>query len=444
MMKSIFAICIISLPFFGLSQQSYSKKLDEYTTAYASAYNFNGAILVVKKNEIIFQKAFGFANREWSVKNTTETRFPIASLTKQFTAAAILQLAEQGKLSVDDRLSKFFPGYPKGDSVTIHMLLNHTSGIKEYSQVPELFQLHHTNKLSKDSIIKLFQKLPFNFTPGTFWGYSNTGYILLGYIVEQITGETYGDYIQNKIFQKAGMNNSGLFRQDAVISQRAYGYTQTQGGIITQMLILFNLGFSDGGLFSTMGDLLRWNIALGANQIIGQEYLAKMNRPNREEGGAGYGIFIDNMFGRKVRFHTGNIPGYSSIMLNYADDDVTIIILANRETNLDFFPKGIAEILFDKDVLIPYQHKPVHLPSESLQQYTGKFEASFPFEVVEKNGKLFLNLGRNIEIVAESKTKFYVTEPDVDIQLEYVFNSKNNIVRLFYIEGGVKIEVKLK
>jgi CubicO group peptidase (beta-lactamase class C family) len=445
MLKFIFAFSVFYLlPFFSSTQIKYSKKLDQYTTAYAAVYDFHGAVLIAKKNEIIFQKAFGYANREWSVKNTTDTRFPIASLTKQFTAAAILQLAEQGKLSVDDRLSKFFPGYPQGDSVTIHMLLNHTSGIKEYSQVPELFQLQHTDKLSKDTIIKLFQKLPFNFSPGTFWGYSNTGYILLGYIIEQVTGETYGDYIQNEIFQKTGMSNSGLYRQDAVTSKRAFGYTQTPTGIITQMVVPFKFGFSDGGLFSTVEDLLVWANALRSCKIIGKEYLSKMNQPNREEGGAGYGIFIDNMFDRKVRFHTGNIPGYSSIMLNYVEEDVTIVILANRETNLDFFPKGIAAIMFDKEVVIPHPHKPIQIPSESLRMYTGKFEAAFPFEVLEKNGKLFMNLGRDIELLAESKTKVYVAEPDVDIQLEYVFNEKNKIVRLFYIEGGVKTEVKLK
>lgn len=445
MLKSILAFSVFYLlPFFSSTQIKYSKKLDQYTTAYAAVYDFNGAVLIAKKNEIIFQKAFGYANREWSVKNTTDTRFPIASLTKQFTAAAILQLAEQGKLSVDDRLSKFFPGYPKGDSVTIHMLLNHTSGIKEYSQLPGLFQLNHTNELSKDTIIKLFQKLPFNFSPGTFWGYSNTGYILLGYIIEQITGETYGDYIKKNIFQKAGMNNSGLFHQDAVTSKRAFGYTQTPAGIVTQMVVPFKLGFSDGGLFSTVEDLLNWNRALHSYNIIGKEYLSKMNQPNREEGGAGYGIFIDNMFDRKVRFHTGNIPGYSSVMLNYVEDDVTIIILANKETNLDFFPRGITAVMFDKDVVIPYPHKPFQLASESLQLYAGKFETAFPFEVIEKEGKLFMNIGRDIELVAESKTKFYVAEPDVDIQLEYVFNEKNKIVRLFYIEGGVKTEAKLK
>jgi CubicO group peptidase (beta-lactamase class C family) len=445
MIKPVFSFCLFLMPLLAAAQSFYSNKLDQYATAYASAYDFHGVVLVAKKNQVIYQKAFGYANREWAVKNAIDTRFPVASLTKQFTAAAILQLEEQGKLSVNDKLRKFFPNYPKGDSITIHMLLNHTSGISEYFLHPEVFKfsIHNTGTILKDTIVSLFQKLPFNFQPGTFWGYSNTGYILLGYIIEQVSGETFVNYIQKHLLQKAGMFHSGFYKQDSVVSRRAYGYTQTPKGIVSQEVISYNLGFSDGGLFSTTTDLLAWTAALRSNKIIGEAALAKMNQPNREEGGAGYGIFVDRFFDRKVRFHTGNIPGYSSIMLNYVEDDLTIIIVSNRETNLDFFPKGIAAIVFDQEVVMPYPHKAIQINPESLRQYTGKFEGSFPFEIVEKEGKLFMNVGKEIELFVESKTKLFVAESDVDIQLEYVFSTKNKIVRVFYIEAGVRTELKL-
>jgi CubicO group peptidase (beta-lactamase class C family) len=353
-------------------------------------------------------------------------------------------LEEEGKLSVNDKLSKFFPNYPKGDSVTLHMLLNHTSGIKNFYQNSGLFKNVNIGETSKDSIVNLFKKEPFDFSPGTFWGYSNTGYILLGYVIEQVSGQTYGEYVNKNLFQKAGMFNSGIFAQDAVIKNRAYGYTQTSNSLITQMVINFNIGYSHGGLFSTLKDLLNWTLALNSNKIIGQYALSKMYKPNHQDKGAGYGIFIDEFFDRKVIFHTGNIPGYSSVMLYYPDDEVSIIVLANRETNLDFLPKGIAAIMFDKEVIIPYAHKPIEIKKENLSRYVARFETPFPFEVVEKEGKLMMNFGREVELVPESKTKFFVSEDDSDFQLEYVFNKKNETIQVFFIEGGVKTEAKVK
>ncbi len=427
---------------FALAQNNVQLKLDKYLTAYAKTYDLNGTVLISQKNEIIYQKAFGSANREWQIKNTLETRFPIASLSKQFTAAAILKLSEQGKLSTNDKLSKFFPDYPKGDSITIHMLLNHTSGIREYSEKGDLFKFNTGNsEIPKDSIIRIFKKLTFNFSPGSFWGYSNTGYILLGYIIEQVSGQSYGDYVNKTIFEPANMVNSGTFKQNLLIPKKAYGYSKSQDGVITQMVLPFNIGYSDGGLYSTVNDLFKWSSSLNSHKIISKESLSKMMTPNREEGGSGYGLFIDNFFGRKVAFHTGNIPGYSSIMIRYLNEEINIIILTNRECNLDFLPKGLASIMFGKEVLTPYYHKAITLKNESLKKFTGKFEGPFPFEVIEKDGKLFMSFGNEIELLPESSTKLFISDPEVDIQIEYVFN-KNEIVKVYYIEGGVKTETK--
>lgn len=445
-MKNIFLIIICVAPLIIRAQKNYSSRLDQYTSAYAGAYDFHGVVLVAQKDKIIYQKAFGQANREWTVPNTVNTRFPIASLTKQFTATAVLQLAEQEKLSVTDKLSKFFPNYPKGDSITLHMLLNHTSGISEYSRYPNKFKFNNgyaPGKL-KDTLLALFQQLPFDFSPGTYWRYSNTGYLLLGYIIEQASGQSYANYVYPNLLQKAGMQNSGIMRQDSIILNKAYGYVTTANGAIPVSGPPFNIGFSDGGLFSTAGDLFAWSLALNNGKVISKESLAKQNEPNRPERGAGYGVFIDKFFDRKVIFHTGNIPGFSSVMIYYPGSEIRIVILANRETNLDFLPKGIAAIMFDKQVMLPYKHKPFDLNKEVLHRYIASFETPFPFSVKEKNGRLFMDFGRQVPLIAESETKFYVSEPDVDIQLEYVLNDKKEIDRVYFIEAGVKTEAKIK
>ncbi|CAN5316618.1 hypothetical protein BH09BAC6_BH09BAC6_09600 [soil metagenome] len=176
------------------AQKNYPVLLDKYMQAQVNVNEFSGTVLVADKGKIIYKKAFGYADREWKLPNTIDTKFPICSITKQFTAAAILQLAEQGKLSLNDKLSAYFPGYPKGDSVTLHMLLNQTSGITDYTGLPG-FYAKHTLPLTKDSVIALFKNQPYRFAPGTKWDYSNSNYFLLGYIIEKIAKQPYDVYL---------------------------------------------------------------------------------------------------------------------------------------------------------------------------------------------------------------------------------------------------------
>ena len=185
-MKKI--IILLLLPMALTAQKNYPKLLDAYVQAEFKVKEFNGTVLVMQKGKAMYEKSFGLADREWNVANTNETKYRIGSVTKQFTAACILQLAEQGKLNLDDKLSKYIPDYPKGDSITTHMLLNHTSGIKNYTDLPE-FWPKAILPLSTDSMIALFKNKPLDFSPGTNWNYSNSGYFLLGVIVEKVSGK---------------------------------------------------------------------------------------------------------------------------------------------------------------------------------------------------------------------------------------------------------------
>ncbi|HEY8687654.1 MAG TPA: serine hydrolase domain-containing protein [Chitinophagaceae bacterium] len=172
-MKKI--IFLVLLPVIVSAQKNYSDQLDKYAQAQMDVKGFNGTVLVVKQNKVLLKKAYGLADREWNIANTTDTKFRIGSITKQFTAACILQLIEQSKLSLDDRLSKFIPGFPKGDSVTIHMLLNHTSGIASYTDQPNFGKVG-TLSLGMDSMISFFKNRPYNFSSGTKYQYNNSGF----------------------------------------------------------------------------------------------------------------------------------------------------------------------------------------------------------------------------------------------------------------------------
>lgn len=443
-MKLKFSLILIAaLPLVTSAQKNYPALLDQYMKAQVAVHDFSGSVLVARKGKIIYQKGYGLANREWTIPNTKDTRFQIASITKQFTATAILQLAEQGKLKLDDKVSQYFPGFPKGDSITIHMLLNHTSGIFNYLENPDLNELNPNIPIEqlKDTLISLFRDKPFYFSPGTFWRYSNSGYVLLGYIIEQVSGETYRNYIHKNLLVKAGMINSDIFRPDSIIPHHANGYIKSPRGWINKDIIAVNAAFAAGALFSTTGDLLKWNEALFSGKLISKESLAKMNLPNAGDRGAGYGVFVEQFFNHKAIFHSGGISGFNSFMIRYPDEDICIIILTNRETNLDFIPKGLAAILFDKEVLPAYKRRRTTIDTILLTKYAGTYEVqdlSFSLDIVAKDGQLYLRFGRDIELAPESSTKFYISEPDVDIQVEYVLNARKEISHIYFIEGGVR------
>jgi CubicO group peptidase (beta-lactamase class C family) len=445
--KQVLLCLIAAIPFMVSAQKNYTALLDRYMQAYAKVHDFSGAVLVAKKGKVIYQKAFQFANREWQVPNTVSARFEIGSITKQFTAAAVLQLAEQGKLQVEDKLSKYFPDYPKGDSITLHMLLNHTSGIYNYSDNPAFFDLNPNTPIAalKDTLLNLFKNKSFYFSPGTWWRYSNSNYLLLGYIIEKVSGQTFQDYIFKNLLQKAGMANTGILRHDTIVPRFANGYTRTPAGWTRGGIAPVNAGYSAGGLFSTVGDLLKWGEALRAGKIISAASLEKMNRPNHEDRGYGYGVFVDRFFNHRAIFHGGATLGYNTYMIYYPEDDLRMIFLANKDTRLDFLPKAFAAILFDHKVSLPYKRTPVAIDPTRLKQYVGSFQGQgvpFLINIIEKKHKLYLQLHQDIELYPESETKFYIGDSDVEMQLEYVLDARKEVERIYFIDSGVKTEVK--
>lgn len=452
MKKRLSILLTLFVAINALAQKDPSKLLDKYVTAYAGVHGFSGNILVAKKGKIIYQKCLGQANREWQIANTPDSRFIIGSLTKQLTAAAILQLEEKGLLRTDDKVSKYFPDFPNGNLITLHMLLNHTSGLKSDGDdgEPDVYKINPNIPLSqlKDTLINIFKNKPLEFQPGTSWRYSNSGYVLLGYIIEQVTAQTYRDYMHENIFMKCGMANTDLSSQDAIIRHFAFGYNLTpEYGWRKCKSTPINIGFSVGGLYSTTGDLLKWNEALVSGKVISKESFAKMHTPHFGEWGAGYGIFIGNAEGHKVYEHQGALEGYNTFMARYPEADICIIVLTNKDTNLDFLPKTIASIMFGKEIVMPHKRKAANIDSKLLATYEGDYEGPklpFPVHIINKAGKLYLRMHREIELIPESDTKFYVDEPDVEIQLEFTPNDGKPAETAQFIAAGIKGEGKRK
>ncbi len=225
-MRKLLFVLLLS-PLTVTAQKDYPLLLDKYMEAEVKVNEFTGAILVARKGNIIYEKAFGMADREWNIPNTLQTKFEIGSVTKQFTAAGILLLADEKKLDLTDKLSKYFPDFPKADSITIHMLLSHTSGIANITEVKE-FQKIEQMALEKDTVLAIIKRQPFDFSPGSKYTYSNSGYHLLGLIIEKVTGMSYNEYMMTNVIQKAGLKNTCVINRDTILPFRAKGYIKTE------------------------------------------------------------------------------------------------------------------------------------------------------------------------------------------------------------------------
>jgi CubicO group peptidase (beta-lactamase class C family) len=428
------------LPLSMAAQKNYPQLLDQYMQAQADIKGFSGAVLVMKQNKVLLRKGYGLADREWSIANTADAKFRIGSVTKQFTAACILQLVEKGKLSLDDKLSKFYPDFPKGDSVTIHMLLNHTSGIASYTDQKNFVEVA-TLPWSKDSIIAYFKKVPYNFSPGTKWTYNNSGYFLLGCIIEKVSGQSYNDYLRQNILDKLGMKNSGADKLDSVLSLRVKGYSRRGKQTNNADYISMEWPFSAGFLYSTLDDLYKWDRALYGNAVLTDASKQKMFTPGKSN--YGYGVIIDSMEKHFRIWHNGGIPGFSTNVSRFVNDDICTVVFSNNEMNTDFIAIAMADILFDLPVEVPYIHKEVKIDPALLDRYVGKYSAGLTLELIKKDGKLYRHRdgSPDIELKPESETKFFYAD-DTDRQLEFEVDASGKVIKTWFFNSGQKGEIK--
>jgi CubicO group peptidase (beta-lactamase class C family) len=293
------------------------------------ADQFSGTVLVAKNGVPVFRQAFGLANREWNIPNDPETKFRIGSITKGFTATAVLQLAEAGKLSIDDPVSKYYVEAPSAwNGITIRQLLTHTSGIPSYTGIPHFFDGEIRLDRTPEQIIKLTQDVPLEFEPGSKFSYDNTGYVILGYIIEKVSGERYADYVQHHIFDPLGMKSSGYDVSETIIPNRAAGYSRDKTTFTNTLYLSMTEPFSAGSLYSTVDDLLIWDQALYAAKPLSPTSMQAMFTDYGH--GYGFGWFIDSQFGHQHIFHDGGINGFVSRFDRYPMDKLTIVVLSNE------------------------------------------------------------------------------------------------------------------
>lgn len=426
--KSAQILIFILFPAVIFGQKNISTNLSKYMQAQVEVNNFSGTVLITKNGSVLLKKAYGLADYEWDIKNTVDTKFQLASVTKQFTATAILQLVEKGKLSLNDKLSKFFPDYPKAESVTIHMLLSHSSGLglgfKELA----------ISTISNDSAYSEIKKIPYKFSPGTNSAYSNIGYFLLGKIIEKVSGEKYAVFLEKNIFKKVGMKNTGVSNNDSIIIKKAKVYYRTEKGFAHNPYINWGFNIGHDGVYSTVEDLALWDNALYGTTILSTE-MKKLMFTSHNDQNWGYGFIINPFYnhGHQLIAHDGGFFGTMTSFNRFTDDKIFVTVLSNNESFSHIIGYGLAAIVLQKEVELPYKHHQTKIDTTIFDKYVGKYGK---IEIVKINGKLYYN-NVEMELIPESKTKFFRADNN-DRTIEFIQDKSGSYNSIILTKGGVK------
>lgn len=387
-MRYIFTLIsfIVSQLLFGQNKQvstfdtSFNAKIEaEVDAIFNQAYHSNSpgaTVLLAKDNKIIYRKAFGLANLELNVPMKPENVLQLASITKQFTSVAILMLMEQDKLNLQDPLSNYIADYPRGNEITIHHLLNHTSGIKDYTRIPELRNKTRQD-MSPEELISTFKDLPLEFNPNENHDYSNSGYVLLGYIIEKLSGMSYGDFIKKNIFDKLGMNNSYYADTYRITPQKAYGYQLYEGNYESAEFMSPTFPYAAGSLMSTVDDMFLWSKSIHNNSLIKEESkrIAFTNHrlSNGKHTNYGYGWFINEVADQQTIEHTGGINGFTTSGIYVPDRNIYSIVLSNLDDGTGAEPHNIkaVSLLLGKPIM---DKKAVSISIQEYKRWVGAYQ----------------------------------------------------------------------
>jgi len=345
-----------------------SAKLNLLMKAYVNQNKFSGSVLVAQNGKILLCKGYGTSNHEHEVPNVPETKFRLGSITKQFTALAIMQLQEKGILNVNDPISNYIPNYPRGEEITIHNLLTHTSGIPNLTDFPE-FEKKKIKPHTLEQVVNRFKDKPLEFNPGEKHRYSNSGYVLLSYIIEKASGKKYEDLLEQNIFIPLKMHNSGYDKASLILKNRAAGYSLGDDSKLENApYIHMSFTTGSGALYSTVKDLYLWDQALCTEKLLSKKSLNTMF--SSFLGNYGYGWMIGKTFNRKFVGHCGRIDGFATEIRRGIDDNICIIVLSNFEhSKPEEISDQIAAILFGEKYELPL-NTPSKLLDSNVQQYS--------------------------------------------------------------------------
>jgi CubicO group peptidase (beta-lactamase class C family) len=421
----LLALIMCALFLWRRSSGQIGREADAYLRMQVHNSHFSGAVLVARNNRVLFEQAYGYANIEWRIPNTLDTKFRLASLTKQFTAVTIMQLQRDGKLRVEDSICQYLSPCPENWApVTIHHLLSHTSGIHNFTDDAS-FTTDNKLKLSHDQIVARFRERPLQFTPGEKFSYSNSNYFLLGMIIEKVTGQSYGDVLSRRLFRPLGMRDTDVDQTQSIVAHRANGYRLgVNGELLNADYEDLSWSFGASGVYSTLDDLRKWNEALDTDTVLPQPILRRMWTAVKED--YGYGWFAPaisaSTLNRRVVYHSGLEGGFVSCMSRFPQEQLLVIVLANdvMVKHACSLSTALAAIALGEPRSRWAEPVVVQLDPRVLQRYVGRYRISEDMTVlVTADGARTFGAATGLpklEMFAESEKEFRVREFDATVE----------------------------
>jgi CubicO group peptidase (beta-lactamase class C family) len=404
----------LALPAGNSGSSIDPNKVDAYIQPYIDVGGFSGAVLVAKGGKILISKGYGMANYELSVPNTPHTKFHLASVSKTFTAGAIMILQQRGQLNVNDPLSKFIPDYPNGEKIMIYHLLTNTSGIPNINNLPDYDKQSKFPHTPAD-LIAMFKTLPLDFNPGEKeYTESNSNYNLLAYIIEKQSGLSYGEFLRANIFEPLGMKDSGHDGDaQAILPNHADGYVPAGINQLRKVPYMdWSIKTGNGSIYSTTEDLYKWDRALYTDKILSKTAIDTMFAKE-------YGWFNSKRANRNAIRMSGRSPGFQSEFQRYVTEDACVIVLGNNYSpTSSLIGDALAAMLFGEKYEPVTLHKPVAVDPKILQSYAGRYQFGPDFFVPDKIYRLEINAGQlvvNSEgsqtiLLPQNDTEFFIPE----------------------------------
>ncbi len=445
--KGITFIIFLTAKFFTANAQgdSITQNLNEYLLAANKENRFNGNALIAQRGKILLQKSYGYKNFAAHILNDSNTLFQIGSVTKQFTATVILKLQEEGKLSVNDKLDKYFPQFQYAGEITIENLLTHTSGIYNYTNdIDDNDSAIVCNPVDKQLALDIMFGHKLDFTPGTQFRYDNSGYYLLGLIIEKVTGKSYEQNVRDIIFEPLQMNHSLFDFKHTPGTNIATGY-QTLNDSMQKEASAWRwdstVSYAAGGIWSTTADMYKWVQAIANKKTLSAKSWKAMLTPHLDK--YGYGVFIDSLFGKQTISHGGGIPGFIAYLSYYPTEDVTIILLNNQgwfDQSLNAINANLSAIIFHKPYELMGKHIGIKLPDAVLKKYVGQydFDEKHHAYITLENNQLQIEAPQGglpkSPLLADDQNNFYLKI--IDARIEFVNDVSGNITALIAHYNG--------
>jgi CubicO group peptidase (beta-lactamase class C family) len=420
-------------------------RLEEQVKAYVDIEKFNGTVLVMKDGQAVLNKGYGMANFEWAIPNTPDTKFRLGSITKQFTAMAILELERQGKLQVTDPVCTYVDPCPeKWKPITIHNLLTHTSGIPNFTSFPEYDKTKRTESPPAKTLER-FRDKPLDFEPGEKFSYSNSGYVLLGFIIEKVTGGKYEDFLQKNIFGPLSMNDTGYDHGETVMLHRASGYAREGKTLKNAPFLDMSIPHAAGSLYSTTSDLAKWDAALTAGKLIPKESMEKYFTPFKAT--YAYGWDVQTRDGHKVMSHGGGIDGFATMIVRIPDERLLVVTLSNVvPSEAGKLANELVKLAEDKAVELPKGRHEIMLSDKVIAPYVGEYtlSATFVLTVTQEGNRLFTQATGQpkVEVFPEDETNFFLKV--VDAQITFQKDASGKVTGLVLHQNGLDLPAKKK